>query len=215
MGNYMDKNEINNNDITIIPNTSKYYEDSVKIFNDSFMPKFCFVSKKLEKQKSFVYDFGVVNTKTEDKEFIALLGDKAVGLLSLTYKEQKKVKFVPNLSNRELFEKYGLFGILKASLLGMVMTYKPPKGELYIDNLGVSKESRGLGIGTKMLVFAEDFAISKGHQNLSLHVMKENHRAKVLYEKFGFQTISYKSAKWLKKSTGYSGAFKMVKNIHL
>lgn len=59
--------------------------------------------------------------------------------------------------------------------------------EYYIDTICVSKEARGLGIGTKLLQFAEEHGRKLGYKKLSLNVELEKPDARRLYERMGFK----------------------------
>ena len=58
--------------------------------------------------------------------------------------------------------------------------------EYYIDTLCVSKEARGLGIGTKLLQFAEMRGKELGYDKLALNVELEKNDARRLYERMGY-----------------------------
>lgn len=58
--------------------------------------------------------------------------------------------------------------------------------EYYIDTICVSKEARGLGIGTKLLQFAEQRGKELGYNKLSLNVEVEKVDARRLYERMGY-----------------------------
>lgn len=58
--------------------------------------------------------------------------------------------------------------------------------EYYIDTICVAPAARGLGIGTQLLVYAEQVAREKGYQKLSLNVEVEKEKARALYERLGF-----------------------------
>lgn len=58
--------------------------------------------------------------------------------------------------------------------------------ELYIDTICVHENCRGLGIGTKLLYFAEEIAIQEGFSKLSLNVEIEKSSARELYERIGY-----------------------------
>ena len=58
--------------------------------------------------------------------------------------------------------------------------------EYYIDTICVSKEARGLGIGTKLLQFAEQRGKELGYDKLSLNVEVEKIDARRLYERMGY-----------------------------
>ncbi len=56
-------------------------------------------------------------------------------------------------------------------------------GEYYLDTLYVFEENRGQGIGNKLL---SKFTIEE-HPLKSLNVAQSNHRARRLYESYGFK----------------------------
>ena len=60
--------------------------------------------------------------------------------------------------------------------------------EYYIDTICVAPHVRGLGIGTKLLYFAEQQARTLGYKKLSLNVEEGKLKARQLYEKQGFVT---------------------------
>ncbi|RHW32782.1 GNAT family N-acetyltransferase [Lysinibacillus yapensis] len=61
--------------------------------------------------------------------------------------------------------------------------------EFYIDTICVHQDARGLGIGTKLLLYAEEVALSQGYSKLSLNVETQKEDAQRLYKRLGF-TIS-------------------------
>ena len=67
-----------------------------------------------------------------------------------------------------------------------IHTVKP--GELYIDNLAVSKEARGKGVGTKLLNWAEEMAKQRKANRITLSVLKGN-PALNLYKRFGLEVV--------------------------
>lgn len=60
---------------------------------------------------------------------------------------------------------------------------------LYISNLAVFEEYRGMGIAVKLLKRVEETALERGLNKLSLIVEIDNSRAIKVYEKFGFQVV--------------------------
>lgn len=60
--------------------------------------------------------------------------------------------------------------------------------EYYIDTICVSKNARGLGIGTLLLQFAEQKGQELGYEKISLNVELEKQDARRLYEKIGYRT---------------------------
>lgn len=58
--------------------------------------------------------------------------------------------------------------------------------EYYIDTICVSEKARGLGIGTKLLQFAEENGKQLGFDKISLNVELEKTDARRLYERMGY-----------------------------
>ncbi len=58
--------------------------------------------------------------------------------------------------------------------------------EFYVDTISVHEKYRGLGIGTKLLRFAEELAKQQGYAKLSLNVEIDKISARRLYERVGF-----------------------------
>ena len=56
-------------------------------------------------------------------------------------------------------------------------------GELYVEELAVSADARGKGVGTKLLQWAEAQAVARGDTVMSLAVLRGN-RAQGLYQRF-------------------------------
>ena len=64
--------------------------------------------------------------------------------------------------------------------------HQPKPGELYVEELAVSADARGKGVGTKLLQWAEAQAVARGDTVMSLAVLRGN-RAQGLYQRFGFE----------------------------
>ncbi|MDA3941154.1 MAG: GNAT family N-acetyltransferase [Spirochaetia bacterium] len=199
--------------ISVNPSTPAHYKDILNIFNEGFSSKFNYVTRKIDQQLSFARDFGLFDIEAGDREFSAIIDGRVLGFLSLRFARQSKRKAPRTLSNRELFRKYGLISIIKAISFVMIFYHKVKEDELYIDTVGVAVEARGQGIGTHLLDFSEAFAKERGLRTLTLMVIYENPKAKALYERCGYRVKSSHSLMWMKRSTGISGAYYMVRNL--
>lgn len=62
-------------------------------------------------------------------------------------------------------------------------------GEVYMANIAVKREYRGLGVGEKLMKDLIDLAKSLDAQFLTLEVRQSNNVAKKMYEKFGFEKV--------------------------
>ena len=116
---------------------------------------------------------------------------------------------------KEMFMISGFLNILKMIFRLRLNKYLPVTEHdgFFISNLAVFEEYRGKGIAVKLLERAEEMAIEKGLNKLSLVVEIDNSRAKRVYEKFGFQEV--KKVVLPKKYNKYNlfGFYKMIKEI--
>jgi ribosomal protein S18 acetylase RimI-like enzyme len=61
------------------------------------------------------------------------------------------------------------------------------KGYLYLSNLAVQEDCRKQGVAQKLLQACEEKALEWGFENIYLHVLENNHSARRLYRKAGYQ----------------------------
>lgn len=82
-------------------------------------------------------------------------------------------------------ENYIVFkAVVEGEIVGFIMLNKTD--ELNIDSVAVKKEFRNLGIATKLVKNAEEYAKENGIEVLSLEVAFKNITAFLLYQKLGF-----------------------------
>ncbi|PFO63765.1 GNAT family N-acetyltransferase [Bacillus cereus] len=99
------------------------------------------------------------------------------------------------------------YNILNIKMLYSMITLKEGEDdEFHIGTIALLPESRGLGIGTRLLEFAEEQASLQGFAKCSLTVKKENQLAIKLYQRLGYQITSEISKPKL-------SLYRMVKNI--
>jgi len=91
-------------------------------------------------------------------------------------------------------------------LLAMASLKEGRENEYHIGSLATLPESRGYGIGSQLIAFAEEQAMKNQYHKCSLTVKKKNRKAIKLYEKLG-----YKIADSIENHP-YS-LFRMVKNL--
>ncbi|MBL4795445.1 MAG: GNAT family N-acetyltransferase [Pseudomonadales bacterium] len=93
---------------------------------------------------------------------------------------------------------FRFFGPIKAwrvlrrsSRVGSVMKV-PKKGELYLSNFGVIPESRGKGVGSKMISNKMIIAKDKNYRVFALDVADNNPKAEALYSRLGLEVVEVK-----------------------
>ena len=92
---------------------------------------------------------------------------------------EEQIKFALNNENYTVFN-----AVLDNEIVGFIML--SISDELNIDSVAVKKEFRNLGIATKLITRAEEFAKEKEINTLSLEVAYTNITAYLLYKKLGF-----------------------------
>ncbi|WP_406658146.1 N-acetyltransferase [Methanolobus sp. ZRKC2] len=165
------------------------YGAVASILVDSFMDKFYSLANlPKETMIEFFKDSGIVGNRTFEGYWVAEANDEILGVMLLKWKKQNRVKSHSNLSFVQLCQKYGFFKVIKLFLGLFVLSYEEiSDDECYIEHIAVSSESRGLGIGTKLINFGSRFVESTpGLNKYSLSVASSNKRAIDLYESLGF-----------------------------
>lgn len=107
------------------------------------------------------------------------------------------------------FRKLGfvIYNILNIKMLYSMFTLKEGEDdEFHIGTIALLPESRGLGIGTRLLKFAEEQASLQGFAKCSLTVKKENQLAIKLYQRVGYQITGEINKPKL-------SLYRMVKNV--
>jgi ribosomal protein S18 acetylase RimI-like enzyme len=72
--------------------------------------------------------------------------------------------------------------VLNTKIVGMVLT-----GGEWLDDLWVLRESRGRGVGQRLLAQGEAEIVARGHRTLRLRVVQSNATAIRFYHKHGWQ----------------------------
>ncbi len=167
---------------------------AVEIFHDAFAAKFSPIIQD-ERVECWLYQ-AMLNTQegiyafSQDGELLGLLN------------------YRPSASNFSLKtfytirKKLGLKRSFKLFLFLLGGASEPEHGEMFLDFIAVSKNARGLGVGSRLLTEFEQIAAKKHVSTIALDVIETNPRAKQLYEQFGYSTSKTVSIKPLHKWLG-------------
>ena len=68
---------------------------------------------------------------------------------------------------------------------------------LYLDDFSVTAACRGQGIGSRLLDMAEEYAAALELGEIHLHVERDNHGARRLYQRRGFGVLAEQGARLL------------------
>ena len=95
-------------------------------------------------------------------------------------------------------------GANKARVAFGLVDHRPKPRELYIENIVVAPEARGKGIGTRLLAEIETIAREDGFERIWLDVIDTNPRARVLYEREGYEVIKEQKLYFMSRFAGFS-----------
>ncbi|MNZ30633.1 TDP-fucosamine acetyltransferase [compost metagenome] len=121
--------------------------------------------------------------------FEAKVGDQTLGMMTCYSVPVLKRLAWPTFKQLFIHRKLSLIGynLKHLKLLYSMITMKEGEDdEFHIGTIATLPESRGLGIGSRLLEFAEKQALKQGFSKCSLTVKKENVLAFKLYERMGY-----------------------------
>jgi len=141
---------------------------------------------------------------------IALDGEQVLGVLAL--RDNSGMDAI-DLSPALMARHYGLSGILRLAVMGLVFNTHANDSELWVDSIAVASAARGRGVGTKLLEAAFQAAADGGYQTIGLEVIDQNPRAQALYERLGFVVTGEKSVGVFSRWVGFASYIRMSKPI--
>ena len=159
------------------------------ILAHSFQKKFCSLTNlSNERIAELLKDTGFIRPMPDEGHLVAAQNDDVLGIISLKWKTQNRLKRQNALNFWQLCKKYGAVN-LATFLAGMTILNKDvTDDECYIECIAVASKARGLGIGTKLLNFGKKFVENRlSLTKYTLFVTASNQRAVRLYEHLGFR----------------------------
>jgi ribosomal protein S18 acetylase RimI-like enzyme len=132
------------------------------------------------------------NRFSNQYSYEAQLNDKTVGVIT-AYPASAMFKLGINTIKQLLkIRKWDLVWYSFMHLrdaIAMLTLKEGAEGEYHIGTLATSSESRGYGVGTKLIHFIEEQARQQHYKLCSLTVKKENKKAIHFYKKLGYQIV--------------------------
>lgn len=146
-----------------------------------------------------------------DGVLVAELDGRIVGTLVIEpiFHTQQENRLVENLAVHEL----GLPRALRASFLLWLFRHDPQPGEAYISDMGVAPDCQGLGIGQRLIAYAEEWALDHRRTSLALWVAESNSRAIHVYEKAGYTITRTRSSLLTRLAFGIRSWYYMEKSL--
>lgn len=97
---------------------------------------------------------------------------------------------------------------IDGQVAGGISFYDNDKGgkRAFITQVLTAPEFQGRGVGTRLLAVCEAECLGRGMRTLGLEVRRDNHGARRLYERCGFEVCGNTETGWLmEKSLGQAG----------
>ena len=159
----------------------EYVDDALRITYDAFAKKFRIGFRNAD-------DFIRLFRDSVDPEncLFAIVDGELSGVLAFQMTGHEFYQ----LNLRTAFEKFSPFraGLVIFNLILLAFEDSVGADEFHTDVLAVVPSTRGMGIGTALMLKAEEKAESTGKRTMSLGVIAENEGAIRLYERLGYRT---------------------------
>jgi ribosomal protein S18 acetylase RimI-like enzyme len=108
-----------------------------------------------------------------------------------------------------LWRTYGVSSVWRLALL-IAMESSPSKDAMHIDSICVVAGARGRGVGSALMEHAIKRADAAGKAAVELEVIDANPRARELYARLGYATVTHESVPWpLSRWLGIRGTTRM------
>ena len=145
---------------------------------------------------------------------VAEVGDQVAGLLlSLPGARLDALSLDLLAPMLRLFRLPALLGIAWRGL-PLVLGREAQPDEYYIAHIAVSPARRRQGIATALLAQADDLAAENGLRKLSLIVDRQNHPARRVYDRIGFNVVRVVRQPWVPARYHFTGYERRVKVLH-
>jgi ribosomal protein S18 acetylase RimI-like enzyme len=126
-----------------------------------------------------------------DTALVACIGDHIVGFAALADRERRFIQPQPS----DFHDLYGpLARRVRAWMWSRATTPRPQ--QLLLEGLALEPTARGKGVGSRLLEAVDERARDLGQTEIILEVIDANPRAKALYERHGYRTVTTVTAAW-------------------
>lgn len=188
----------------------KHKVEIARLYFQAFTKKFHYLwlFTKKEEEAAFVLEKSI----NYQKGLYAIKDDEVMGFVGLEtgnefYAPLKYSSFV------EVFGKIGASWRYIAYGIYRLFHGEKRKEAIHIDPIVVSGQSRGMGIGTKLLEAVFEFAKKKKVDKVILEVVDTNPKAKKLYEKMGFCVVKEEKIPFFLQKAGFQKVLHMEKIV--
>jgi ribosomal protein S18 acetylase RimI-like enzyme len=140
---------------------------------------------------------GFVEDQSFEGYLVAEKDGEVVGVMSLKWQDQKRIKPLKKVGFIKLCGYYGLINILRLNIIFAILKGTTSDGECYIEHIAVSSSYRGHGIGTMLMNYANEMVETSAMlDRTTLYVSADNISAIKLYQKLGF-VVKKRESSWI------------------
>lgn len=144
-----------------------------------------------------IKESGFVEDQSFEGYLVAEMDGKIVGVMSLKWQDQERIKPLKKIGFIKLCHNYGLINILRLMILFVILKGTTSPGECYIEHIAVSPNYRGFGIGTMLMNYVNVMVGSMANlDRTTLYVSESNVAAIKLYRKLGF-VFKKRESSWI------------------
>ena len=129
----------------------------------------------------------------------------------LTFRTTKREFY--RLSFRSLL---GRFNPVRATLMLinlLMLDDRVAADQFVLETIVVSPSTRGMGVGTALMLKAKELAMAMGKKRMVLGVILENKGAQLLYQRLGYRVLSKHDDVFVRFATGSKGYLHMEHSI--
>jgi ribosomal protein S18 acetylase RimI-like enzyme len=175
----------------------KFRADAAILYNEAFGKKFS-VAVGSEKKRISLIQEGLIL----EYAIAAISGNKLLGIAGF---HTSSGSLTGGMTYKKLLSKLGFFKSKWAALIFSIYERKPDMNQLLMDGIAVCADSRGSGVGGRLLDEISKFSEDNKFNSVRLDVIDTNPMARKLYERKGFKAIKTEYFPFLSWLLGFSG----------
>ncbi|MCF6270494.1 MAG: GNAT family N-acetyltransferase [Melioribacteraceae bacterium] len=185
----------------------QFKKSAAKLYDEAFGKKFSVAvqsdtNRPLLLQSCFMLEYAIV----------AISENKLIGIAGF---HTPSGSLTGGMTYSQLLAQLGFIKGNWAAIVFSLYERKPKPGELIMDGIAVKADSRGKGVGSRLLEEVANYAKEHEFNRIRLDVIDINPKAKKLYEHKGFKAVKTEYFPYLRWLLGFSGSTTMELNFEV
>ena len=183
----------------------QFRADAAKLYDEAFGQKLSVAVRSNEKRISLIQK-GLI----PEYAIVALSDNTLLGIAGF---HTSSGSLTGGISYKDLLSELGFLKGNWATIIFSLYDRKPKIRELLMDGIAVHADSRGKGVGSKLLGKIAMYAQQNKFKNVRLDVIDINPEAKKLYKRMGFKAVKTERFPYLRWLLGFSGSTTMLLSV--